>query len=67
MARVTLRLPDELNTKVEEYVGYGSKSEFYRQSATEKLLREGAIENEAEVTLQDTNCDREPGEATTPN
>lgn len=40
MARVTLRLPDDLDDAVEEYIGYGHKSEFYREAAEEKLARE---------------------------
>lgn len=40
MARITLRLPDELDDDIEEYLGYNdTKSEFYRQAAREKLDR----------------------------
>lgn len=46
MARITIRLPDDLDGRVEEYVGYGSKSEFYRQAAEEKLERERATEDD---------------------
>lgn len=49
MARITIRLPDDLDAAVEEYVGYGHKSEFYREAAEEKLDREGeAYEPSAE-------------------
>ncbi|WP_167768404.1 ribbon-helix-helix domain-containing protein [Haloarcula amylovorans] len=46
MARVTLRLPDDLDKAVEEYIGYGHKSEFYREAAEEKLAREAADDTE---------------------
>lgn len=41
MARITIRLPDDLDESVEEFVGYGSKSEFYREAARDKLAGEG--------------------------
>lgn len=41
MGRVTIRLPDDLDDDVEECVGYGSKSQFYRDAAEEKLARDG--------------------------
>jgi len=44
MARVTLRLPDDLDDAVEDYVGYGHKSKFYREAAEEKLQRDGSYE-----------------------
>lgn len=41
MARITIRLPDDLDKRVEDSLGYnGTKSEFYRQAAEEKLARE---------------------------
>ena len=40
MARITIRLPDDLDERVEDHIGYGSKSEFYREAANEKLARE---------------------------
>lgn len=40
MARITIRLPDDLDERVEDYVGYGSKSAFYREAAEEKLGRD---------------------------
>ncbi|MBX0325773.1 ribbon-helix-helix domain-containing protein [Halomicroarcula sp. F13] len=46
MARVTLRLPDELDEAVEDYVGYGSKSEFYRNAAEALLAEETDYEPE---------------------
>jgi len=49
MARITIRLPDDLDGRVEDYVGYGSKSEFYRQAAEEKLAREADDQREAVV------------------
>jgi Arc/MetJ-type ribon-helix-helix transcriptional regulator len=49
MARITIRLPDDLDDRVEDYVGYGSKSEFYRQAAEEKLSREEDEQREAVV------------------
>jgi|GEM_PF-6185475 len=49
MARITIRLPDDLDERVEEYVGYGSKSEFYRRAAEEKLDREEDEQREAVV------------------
>jgi Arc/MetJ-type ribon-helix-helix transcriptional regulator len=49
MARITIRLPDDLDDRVEDYVGYGSKSEFYRQAAEEKLAREEDDQREAVV------------------
>ncbi|WP_435065918.1 ribbon-helix-helix domain-containing protein [Halobaculum sp. EA56] len=42
MARITIRLPDDLDADVEEHIGYGSKSAFYREAAEEKLNREQA-------------------------
>lgn len=51
MARITIRLPDDLDDRVEDAVGYGSKSEFYRQAAEEKLDRDGHADDEpAEVS-----------------
>jgi len=44
MARVTLRLPDDLDEAVEDFIGYGHKSEFYREAAEEKLAREADYE-----------------------
>jgi metal-responsive CopG/Arc/MetJ family transcriptional regulator len=44
MSRITIRLPDELDDAVEEFIGYGSKSEFYREAAEEKLARDGDYE-----------------------
>ena len=52
MARVTIRLPDDLDKEVEEYVGYGHKSDFYRKAAREKLDREAdrnTPDNEEEI------------------
>lgn len=46
MARISIRLPDNLDERVEDALEYGdTKSEFYRQAAEEKLARE-AIEGE---------------------
>lgn len=54
MARVTIRLPDDLDDAVEEFVGYGSKSAFYRDAAQEKLSRETDSEpTEAEEKAAD--------------
>lgn len=40
MARICLRLPDDLDKDVEEYLGYNdTKSEFYREAVREKLDR----------------------------
>lgn len=44
MARITIRLPDELDDAVEEFIGYGHKSTFYRDAAREKLDRESGDE-----------------------
>lgn len=51
MARISLRLPDELDEAVEEHIGYGNKSEFYRSAAEEKLARE-ADDNSATAEEQ---------------
>lgn len=40
MARITIRLPDDLDDDVEDFIGYGNKSDFYREAAREKLDRE---------------------------
>ena len=45
MARITIRLPDDLDDRVEEAIGYGSKSEFYRDAAREKLARDDEPES----------------------
>ncbi len=48
MARITIRLPDDLDERVEASLGYdGTKSEFYRQAAEEKLAREADGQSEA--------------------
>jgi metal-responsive CopG/Arc/MetJ family transcriptional regulator len=40
MARVTIRLPDELDDEVEKHLEYDyTKSDFYREAAEEKLDR----------------------------
>ncbi len=47
MARITIRLPDDLDERVEDVLNYGeSKSEFYRQAAEEKLAKMGGNEPE---------------------
>lgn len=56
MARITIRLPDDLDDAVEEYVGYGHKSEFYRKAAEAKLAREGSDDN-AEQAIDDQPAD----------
>lgn len=45
MARITIRLPDDLDERVEATLTYGdNKSEFYRQAAEEKLARHAQTE-----------------------
>jgi len=40
MARVTIRLPDDLDDEVEKHLEYSyTKSDFYRDAAEEKLSR----------------------------
>ena len=54
MARITIRLPDDLDERVKDHIGYGSKSEFYRQAANEKLAREeGPDANDTEEQAAD--------------
>lgn len=41
MARITIRIPDDLDERVESLLGYNdSKSEFYRKAVEERLERE---------------------------
>jgi len=43
MARITIRLPDSLDDRVEDKLDYGeAKSEWYRRAALEKLERHDA-------------------------
>lgn len=45
MARISIRLPDDLDKRVEATLDYNdTKSEFYRQAAEEKLRRMQASE-----------------------
>lgn len=56
MARITLRLPDDLDEDIEEYLGYNdTKSEFYRQGARELLDR---LSSEDEYSFNPEGSDR---------
>lgn len=45
MERVSLRLSDDLDEEIEDHIGYGNKSEFFREAVREKLDREGDGDN----------------------
>lgn len=48
MARITIRLPDNLDERVEDELDYGeAKSEWYRRAAFEKLERDDSKSAEA--------------------
>ena len=56
MARITIRLPDDLDSAVEDTLEYGeSKSEFYRQAAEIllALLFPTDLDEQVEETLGD--------------
>ena len=55
MARITIRLPDELDEEVEDHIGYAHKSDFYRKAAREMLDREAdreATDDDEDVAEQ---------------
>lgn len=60
MARITLRLPDDLDDEVEDYLGYNdTKSEFYRQAVQEKLNRLQNQSSEANAAESGTEQETE--------
>ena len=46
--RISIRVPENLDDLVEDFAGFGKKSEFYREAALEKLARESTGGNETQ-------------------